>query len=153
MLSNPTFDNLKLNNLQFLRMARLITSIRLCKVTVPMVWCLGFNKLIILLLTKRPNSWSNAHFSSQFIAGYVVQYGEFGRWSLVGVKVCLTTNSPNTVHTFCSGLLGRIKVEIFGALLIYLEVLNYSVLLPEKYIKFPTFLIVMYKKEDWNFEF
>ena len=46
---------------------------------------------------------------------YVVQYGEFGRWSLVGVKVCLTTNSPNTVPTFCSGKVGRIKVRIFGA--------------------------------------
>ena len=46
----------------------------------------------------------------------LVQYGEFGRWSLVGVKVCLTTNSPNTVHTFCSGQVGRIKVWIFWAL-------------------------------------
>ena len=46
----------------------------------------------------------------------VVQYGEFGRWSLVGVKVCLTTNSPNTFHTFCSGQVGRIKIKIFGAL-------------------------------------
>ena len=43
---------------------------------------------------------------------YVVQYGEFGRWSLVGVKVCLTTNSPNTVHTFCSGQVGRIEKVI-----------------------------------------
>ena len=40
------------------------------------------------------------------------------RWSLVGVKVCLTTNSPNTVHTFCSGQDGRIKVKIFGALMV-----------------------------------
>ena len=38
----------------------------------------------------------------------VVQYGEFGRWSLVGHKVSLTINSPNTVHTFCSGQ-GRAK--------------------------------------------
>ena len=29
-----------------------------------------------------------------------VQYGEIGRWSLVWVKVCLTTNSPSTVYTF-----------------------------------------------------
>ena len=33
----------------------------------------------------------------------VVQYGE------------LTINSPNTVHTFCSGQVGRIKIQIFGA--------------------------------------
>ena len=38
-----------------------------------------------------------------------------GRWSLVWVHVCLTTNSPNTVHTFCSGQVGRIKVRIFVA--------------------------------------
>ena len=44
----------------------------------------------------------------------MVQYGENGR-SLIGVKVCLTTNSPNTVHRFCSGQVGRIKVRIFGA--------------------------------------
>ena len=44
----------------------------------------------------------------------VVQYREFGRGSLVGVNVCLTTNSPNTVHTFCSRQVGRIKVRIFG---------------------------------------
>ena len=43
----------------------------------------------------------------------VLQYGEFGR-SLVGVKVSLTTNSPNAVHTFCSGQVRRIKVRIFG---------------------------------------
>ena len=43
----------------------------------------------------------------------VLQYGEFGRSSLVGVKVCLTTNSSNTVHTFCSWQVGRIKVRIF----------------------------------------
>ena len=30
-----------------------------------------------------------------------MQYGEFGRWSPVRVKVCLTVNSlNNTVHTF-----------------------------------------------------
>ena len=46
---------------------------------------------------------------------YVVKYGEFGRWSLIGVNVCLTTNSPNTVHTFCLGQVGRIKVKIYGA--------------------------------------
>ena len=44
----------------------------------------------------------------------VVQYGEFGRWSLVRVKVCQSTNSPNTVHIFCSEQVGRIKVGIFG---------------------------------------
>ena len=44
------------------------------------------------------------------------QYGEFGRWSLVGIKVCLTTTSPNTVHTFYSGQVGRIEVRIFWAL-------------------------------------
>ena len=42
----------------------------------------------------------------------MVQYGEFGRGSLVGVKDCLTTNSPNTVHTFCSEQVGRIKIRI-----------------------------------------
>ena len=46
----------------------------------------------------------------------VVQYGEIGRWSLVGVRVCLTINSPNTGHIFCSGQVVRIKVGIFGAL-------------------------------------
>ena len=54
----------------------------------------------------------------------MVRYGEFGRWSLVGVKVCLTTNSPNTVHTFCSGQVGRIKVKIFGVKGIYLLLPN-----------------------------
>ena len=44
-----------------------------------------------------------------------VQYGEFGRWSLVGVEVCQTTNSPKTVHTFCSEQVGRIELRIFGA--------------------------------------
>ena len=34
-------------------------------------------------------------------------YGEIGRQS--------PFNSPNTVHTFCSGQVGRIKVRIFGA--------------------------------------
>ena len=53
---------------------------------------------------------------SMYIQLCVVQYGEFGRWSLVGVKFCLTTDSPNTVDTFCSGQVGRIKVRIFGAL-------------------------------------
>ena len=32
----------------------------------------------------------------------------------VEVKVCLTTNSPNTVHTFCSGQAVKIKVWKFG---------------------------------------
>ena len=44
----------------------------------------------------------------------VVQYGEFGRWFLVGAKVCLTINSLYAVYTFCSGQVGRIKVKIFG---------------------------------------
>ena len=42
----------------------------------------------------------------------VVRYGEFDRWFLVGLKVCLTTNSSNTVHTFCSGQVERIRVRI-----------------------------------------
>ena len=46
----------------------------------------------------------------------VVQYGEFGRLSLVWGKVCPTTNSPNTSHTLCSGQVRRIKVGIFGDL-------------------------------------
>ena len=46
---------------------------------------------------------------------WVVQYGEFSRWCLVGVEVCQTTNSPNTVHIFCSGQVGRIKVLIYKA--------------------------------------
>ena len=41
----------------------------------------------------------------------MLQYGEFGWWSLTGVKVCLTSSSPNTVHTFCWGQVGRIKVK------------------------------------------
>ena len=44
----------------------------------------------------------------------VIQYGEFDRWFPVGVKVRLTINSPNTIHTFFSGQFGRIKVRIFG---------------------------------------
>ena len=34
--------------------------------------------------------------------------------SLVGVKVCVTANSPNTVHTFCSEQAGRSEIRIFG---------------------------------------
>ena len=34
---------------------------------------------------------------------------------LLGLMFCLTTNSPNTVQTFCSEQVGRIKVKIFGA--------------------------------------
>ena len=37
----------------------------------------------------------------------VEQYGEIGRWSLVGVKVCLTTNSHNTFIHFVQGRLGE----------------------------------------------
>ena len=44
----------------------------------------------------------------------VVQYWEFGRWSLVVVKFCPTTSSPNTVHTFHSGQVGRIKLGYVG---------------------------------------
>ena len=62
-----------------------------------------------------PNGRSTANFSFQLIASYVWYSVEFVRWSLVGVKVCLTTNSPNTVHTLCSEQVGRIKVKIFVA--------------------------------------
>ena len=44
----------------------------------------------------------------------MVRYGEFGRGSIVGVKECLTTNSPNTVHSFCSGQVERIRVCVLG---------------------------------------
>ena len=54
----------------------------------------------------------------------MVQCGEFHSWSLVGVNVCLITNSPNSVHTFCSWQVGRIKVWYLGLrgliLLIYI---------------------------------
>ena len=76
---------------------------------------INFASWFLLCIPLSPNSWSNANFSFQFIASCVIQYGEFVRWSLIGVKVCLTTNSPNTVHRFCSGQVGRIKVWIFGA--------------------------------------
>ena len=34
---------------------------------------------------------------------------------LLGLNFVITTNSPNTVHTFCSGQVGgRIKFKIFG---------------------------------------
>ena len=36
----------------------------------------------------------------------VVQYGEFGKWSVLGVII---TNSPNTVHTFFQGRLGEFR--------------------------------------------
>ena len=41
---------------------------------------------------------------------YVVWYGEIGSWTLVWFKVCLTTDSPSIVPTFCSGQVGRINV-------------------------------------------
>ena len=41
---------------------------------------------------------------------YVVRYGEIGSWTLVWFKVCLTTDSPSIVPTFCSGQVGRINV-------------------------------------------
>ena len=31
---------------------------------------------------------------------WVVEYGEIGRWSLVGVKVCYPRTSPNIIHRF-----------------------------------------------------
>ena len=52
----------------------------------------------------------------------MVHYGQFSRWSIVGDKVCLTTNSPNTVHIFCSGagqdILGQ---QILWYISIYLK--------------------------------
>ena len=72
------------------------------------VGLLGFNLL-------SPNSRSNANFSFQFIASCVCYSMEnLAGDLLLGLKVCITTNSPNTVHTFCSGQVGRIKVRIFG---------------------------------------
>ena len=68
-----------------------------------------------LLNPFSPKKRSNANFSFQFIASCVVQYREIGRLSLVWVKVCQTINSPKTLHTFCSGKVGRIKVRIFVA--------------------------------------
>ena len=62
------------------------------------------------------NSWLNANFSFTFSASYV-WYSLVRRiWQVISVevKVCLTTNSPNTVHTFCSGQAGKIKVWKFG---------------------------------------
>ena len=44
----------------------------------------------------------------------LVEYGVFGRWSHVGVKICLTINSPNTVDTFCLGRLGELRSGYSG---------------------------------------
>ena len=44
----------------------------------------------------------------------MVQYGEFVRWSLVGVKVCLSTNSPSTIPTFIQGRLGELRSGYLG---------------------------------------
>ena len=62
------------------------------------------------------NSRSNANFSFQFIASYVWYSMEnLAGDLLLGLKLVKLPNSPNTVHIFCSGQVGRIKVTIFGA--------------------------------------
>ena len=56
------------------------------------------------------NSRSNANFSFPFIASYVLQYGELGRWSLVWVNVCLSTKFIR----FVRGRLGELRSSYLG---------------------------------------
>ena len=48
------------------------------------------------------NAWSQRHDQIFLNLVYMVE---------LKVKVCLTLNSPNTVHTFCLGQVGRIKIR------------------------------------------
>lgn len=56
-----------------------------------------------LLISKPQQSIKRKILLSIYSQLCVVLYGEFGVWSLVGVQVCLTASSLNTIHTFCSG--------------------------------------------------